>query len=517
MSLFKSASVVSAFTLLSRITGYAREVLFAIFFGANALTDAFNVAFRMPNLLRRLFAEGAFSQAFVPTLAATRAESGDARTRELLAHVATVLFWVLFLVSAAGVLAAPWLVWALASGLPADGEQAAIAMTRWMMPYIGLISFVSLASGVLNTWGKFAVSAFTPTLLNICLIATMWLGVPQMQALGYPGIYAQALGVMLGGIAQLLLQLWALKKINMLPRIGLTWQAIKTSWQHEDTQRILRLMLPAVLGVSVAQISLLINTQIASYLPPGSVSWLSYSDRLMEFPTALLGVALGVVLMPQLAAARGAHDAARYSSMIDWGLRLVLLFALPFAVALLVFSRPLVETLFHYGRFSAHDASQVTRSLMGYGLGLLGLVAIKVLAPAYFAKGDMKTPVKIAVVVLIFTQILNYLLVPHLQHAALTLSISLGALLNAAWLLTGLIRKGSYSPQPGWGKAIAQIVLATAVLGAGLWGVQQYIDWGSLHAIWRVTYLLATIAVLGLAYFATLALLGFPVRQMMRR
>ena len=247
MSLFKSASVVSAFTLLSRITGYAREVLFAIFFGANALTDAFNVAFRMPNLLRRLFAEGAFSQAFVPTLAATRAESGDARTRELLAHVATVLFWVLFLVSAAGVLAAPWLVWALASGLPADGEQAAVAMTRWMMPYIGLISFVSLASGVLNTWGKFAVSAFTPTLLNICLIATMWLGVPQMQALGYPGIYAQALGVMLGGIAQLLLQLWALKKINMLPRIGLTWQAIKTSWQHEDTQRILRLMLPAVL------------------------------------------------------------------------------------------------------------------------------------------------------------------------------------------------------------------------------------------------------------------------------
>ena len=517
MSLFKSASVVSAFTLLSRITGYAREVLFAVFFGANALTDAFNVAFRLPNLLRHLFAEGAFAQAFVPTLAATKAEAGEARTRELLAHVATVLFWVLFLVSAAGVLAAPWLVWALASGLPADGEQAAVVMTRWMMPYIGLISFVSLASGVLNTWGKFAVSAFTPTLLNICLIATMWLGVPQMQALGYPPIYAQALGVMLGGIAQLALQLWALKKIDMLPRIGLTWRAVKTSWQHEDTQRILRLMLPAVLGVSVAQISLLINTQIASYLPPGSVSWLSYSDRLMEFPTALLGVALGVVLMPQLAAAKAADDAQRYSAMIDWGLRLVLLFALPCAVALLVFSRPLVESLFHYGRFTAHDASQVTRSLMGYGLGLLGLVAIKVLAPAYFARGDMKTPVKIAVAVLIFTQVLNYLLVPHLQHAALTLSISLGAMLNATWLLTGLVRKGNYQPQPGWGKTVLQISLATAVLGAALWGVQQYIDWGSLPALLRVGALLGVIAAVGLLYFACLALLGFPIRQLMRR
>jgi putative peptidoglycan lipid II flippase len=276
-------------------------------------------------------------------------------------------------------------------------------------------------------------------------------------------------------------------------------------------------MLPAVLGVSVAQISLLINTQIASYLPPGSVSWLSYSDRLMEFPTALLGVALGVVLMPQLAAAKAADDAQRYSAMIDWGLRLVLLFALPCAVALLVFSRPLVESLFHYGRFTANDAAQVTRSLMGYGLGLLGLVGIKVLAPAYFARGDMKTPVKIAVAVLVFTQILNYLLVPHLQHAALTLSISLGALLNASWLLLGLVRKGSYQPQPGWGKAIAQIVLASAVLGAGLWGVQQYLDWSSLHAMGRVAYLLATIAALGLAYFASLALLGFPVRQMMRR
>ena len=519
MSLFKSASVVSAFTLLSRITGYAREVLFAVFFGANALTDAFNVAFRLPNLLRRLFAEGAFAQAFVPTLAATRAESGDARTRALLAHVATVLFWVLFLVSAAGVLAAPWLVWALASGLPADGEQAAVVMTRWMMPYIGLISFVSLASGVLNTWGKFAVSAFTPTLLNICLIATMWLGVPQMQALGYPPIYAQALGVMLGGIAQLALQLWALKKIDMLPRIGLTWRAVKTSWQHEDTQRILRLMLPAVLGVSVAQISLLINTQIASYLPPGSVSWLSYSDRLMEFPTALLGVALGVVLLPQLSRAQALGDMKQFSSLLDWGLRLVVLLALPSAVALLLFAEPLVAVLYHYGAFRDADVAQTVRALMGYGVGLMGLVSIKILAPGFYAAQDIRTPVRIGIAVLVLTQIFNAVLVPYFQQAGLALSIGLASLVNAAWLLRGLKQSGRYQPEPGWWAFAARVALATVVLGAGMWWANQHFDWLGLRAQpWlRVGLLAGCLGAAGLIYFGVLMGTGLKLRQMLRR
>ncbi len=517
MSLFKSASLVSGLTLLSRITGYGRDVLLASIFGASALTDAFHVAFRMPNLLRRLFAEGAFSQAFVPTLAATREAHGIERTRIMLNQVATVLFWVLLLVSAAGVLAAPLLVLALASGLPADGHHAAVVMTRWMMPYIGFISFVSLAAGVLNTWGKFAVPAFTPVLLNVCMIAAMWWGAPYLQGMGIEPIYALAIGVMAGGVAQLSMQLWALWHIGMLPRIALSPKRIWAAWRHEDTQRILGLMLPAVLGVSVAQISLLINTQIASYLPAGSVSWLSYSDRLMEFPTALLGVALGVVLMPKLAAARGAGDTQAYSSMIDWGLRLVLLFALPCAAALLLFGAPLVETLFHYGKFSANDVAQVTRSLMGYGIGLLGLVAIKVLAPAYFAQGDMKTPVKIAVVVLIFTQCLNVLLVPLWQHAALTLTISLGALLNASWLLLGLIRRGSYRPEPGWAKTALQIVLATAVLSGLLWWVQQHLNWAEFNALWRLTSLLGVIAAVAVAYFATLLLLGFPIKRLLRR
>lgn len=517
MGLFKSASLVSGLTLLSRITGYGRDVLLASIFGASAMTDAFNVAFRLPNLLRRLFAEGAFSQAFVPTLAATREAHGEARTQEMLNQVATVLFWVLFVVSLTGVLAAPWLVWAIASGLPQDGFAAAVVMTRWMMPYIGFISFVSLAAGVLNTWGKFAVPAFTPVLLNLCMIGGMWLGAPALQARGIEPIYALALGVMLGGVAQLSMQLWALRGIGMLPKIGLSWRAFWEAWRHADTQRILGLMLPAILGVSVAQISLLINTQIASYLPAGSVSWLGYSDRLMEFPTALLGVALGVVLMPKLAAARGAGDAAAYSNMIDWGLRLVLLFALPCAAALLVFGGPLVETLFHYGKFSAYDVAQVRLSLMGYGIGLLGLVAIKVLAPAYFAQGDMKTPVKIAIVVLVFTQTLNYFLVPHLRHAALTLSISLGALLNASWLLLGLLRQGSYRPQAGWLKTGLQVGLATALLTALLWWVQQHLDWASLAALYRVVALLGVIVAVAAAYFAALFVLGFPVRQLLRR
>ena len=249
---------------------------------------------------------------------------------------------------------------------------------------------------------------------------------------------------MLGGVLQLAVQLPALHRIGMLPRIAVSARAIGLAWRNPATRRILQLMAPALLGVGVAQISLLINTQIASHLAPGSVSWLSYADRLMEFPTALLGVALGVVLMPQLAAARATGDDQRYADMLDWGLRLVLVLALPCAAALLLFAQPLVSVLYHYGAFTDHDVRQTTLSLAGYGVGLLGLVAIKVLAPGYYASQDIRTPVKIAVVVLVVTQLLNLWLVPRLAHAGLALSIGLGATLNALWLLLGLLRRGSY-------------------------------------------------------------------------
>ena len=376
MNLFQSASLVSLLTLASRVTGLARELLIASLFGASALTDAFNVAFRIPNLFRRLFAEGAFSQAFVPVLAATKAQHGKEQTRELIDRVATVLAWAVLFTSILGVVGAPFLVWALASGLAqtADGMTSAVLMTRWMFPYIACMSMVALSAGILNTWKKFAIPAATPVILNVCVISAAIWGAPWFTSKGVPPIYALAMGVMIGGVFQLAIQIPALYKIGMLPRIGLMPSTIAQSYKDTGSRKILSLMAPALFGVGVAQLSLLINTQIASHLAPGSVSWLSYADRLMEFPTALLGVALGVVLMPQLSAAHATKDITRYSEMLDWGLRLVFLLTLPCAVALLIFSKPLISVIYHYGAFNARDVMQTTLALMGYGVGLLGLV-----------------------------------------------------------------------------------------------------------------------------------------------
>ena len=520
VSLLRSASVVSAFTLASRVTGLARELLIAALFGASALTDAFNVAFRIPNLFRRLFAEGAFSQAFVPVLAATRAEHGDERTKSAIDDVATALAGVLLLFSVLGVLGAPWLVWALASGLQqGPGFDAAVTMTRWMFPYIAFMSLVALSAGILNTWKRFAVPAATPVLLNVSVIAAAWLGAPWLATRGVEPIYALPAGVMLGGLLQLGVQIPALQRLGLLPRIRLAPQALRRAWQDEATRRILRLMGPALLGVGVAQISLLINTQIASHLAPGSVSWLSYADRLMEFPTAMLGVALGVVLMPQLAAAKATGDQQRYAEMLDWGLRLVLLLALPCAAALLVFAQPLVAVLYHYGAFTDRDVQQTTLSLTGYGVGLLGLVAIKVLAPGFYASQDIRTPVKIAVVVLLITQALNLVLVPLLQHAGLALSIGLGALLNALWLLIGLLRRGSYRPQPGWLPFGLKVVLATALLTGLLWLAAQHLPWVTMRAQpWlRIGHMLAVLAASALLYFGVLWALGVRLKAFLKR
>ena len=520
MNLHKTLATVSGMTMLSRITGLVREFLIARTFGASVYTDAFFVAFRIPNLLRRLFAEGAFSQAFVPVLAATRAEQGDAATREAVDQVATVLAWVLLVFSVLGVMAAPALVWLLASGLQqGPGYDAAVQMTRWMFPYIGFMSLVALSAGVLNTYKRFAVPAATPVLLNLSMIAAAWWGAPWLGTQGLEPIQALPAGVMLGGALQLAVQLPALHRIGMLPRIGVSARALAQAWRNPATRRILQLMAPALLGVGVAQISLLINTQIASHLAPGSVSWLSYADRLMEFPTALLGVALGVVLMPQLAAARATGDDQRYADMLDWGLRLVLLLALPCAAALLVFAQPLVSVLYHYGAFSDHDVRQTTLSLAGYGVGLLGLVAIKVLAPGYYASQDIRTPVKIAVVVLVVTQLLNLLLVPRLQHAGLALSIGLGATLNALWLLLGLLRRGRYTPQAGWLKFALQVGVATMLLALALVWAAQQLPWIELKGQpWlRIGQMLGVLVAAALLYFGSLWVLGLRWRSLVQR
>jgi putative peptidoglycan lipid II flippase len=521
MTLFKAASTVSLLTLASRVTGLVRDLLMAATFGATSLTDAFNVAFRIPNLFRRLFGEGAFSQAFVPALAHSKERDGEEATHRLIDSVATVLAWALLATCALGVAGAPILVWALASGFRQQPHsfEAAVLMTRWMFPYIGFMSLVALSAGVLNTWRRFAVPASTPVLLNLSMILAAWLGAPWFASLGIEPIYAMAGGVMLGGVLQLAVQIPVLYRLGLLPRVGLGWASLRQAWADPGARQVARMMAPALLGVGVAQISLLINTQIASWLTPGSVTWLGYADRLMEFPTAMLGVALGVVLMPQLASARASNDPDRYSAMLDWGLRLVVLLAVPSSVALLVFAKPLVATLFHYGAFNDNDVSQVALALVGYGTGLVGLVAIKVLAPGFYASQDMRTPVRIAIMVLVITQLLNIALVPLFKHAGLALSIGLGALVNAGCLLAGLIRRRSYRPAPGWGVFGLQVFAATALLAVFLMWAAGSFSWIAMrsHSLQRVGLMAAMLAASAAIYFAAIWVAGLKLRQFVTR
>ncbi len=519
MNLLKAASVISLMSLGSRVLGLVREQLVAAMFGASALTDAFNVAFRIPNLLRRLFAEGAFAQAFVPLLAATRAREGDEATRTLMDAVATVLTWILVATCIIGIVVAPAVTWLMASGLKDLGT--ATVMTRIMFPYIGFMSFVALTSGALNTWGEFAVPAATPMLLNVAMIAAAMWGAPLVEAHGYPGVYALAWGVMVGGVLQALVQWPALRRLRLVPHVGYTVAAVRTAWHHPGVGRILKQMSPALLGVSVSQISLLINTQIASHLQTGSVSWLSYADRLMEFPTALLGVALGVVLVPQLSARRASGDAAGYSALLDWGLRLVVLLALPCAVALLLFAQPLLAVLYHYGRFTAADVAASALPLQGYGAGLMGIIAVKVLAPGYFAQMDTRTPVRIAVGVLASTQLMNALFVFALGWGVggLALSIGLGALLNAGFLLWGLRHRGSYTPSPGWASFALRVAAASVALGGLLWASGREVDWLGLqhHPLQRALLMAAVLASAAAVYFLALVALRVDLRAMLRR
>ena len=519
MSLIKSASIVSVLTLASRITGLVRELLMASTFGVSAMTDAFLVAFRIPNMLRRMFAEGAFSQAFVPVLAGTKEIDGDAATHALINAVATLLTMLLVLTCVLGIAGAPILVYVLASGLKPEGFEAAVVMTRWMFPYIACMSLVALGAGVLNTWKNFAIPAATPVLLNVAMIAAAWLGAPWFGRMGIEPIYAMAAGVMVGGVLQLGAILLALQRMGLAPKIRLSLAAARASWAQPATKKIARLMGPALLGVSVGQISLMINTQIASHLAPGSVTWLNNAGALMEFPTAMLGVALGVVLMPQLAAAKASQDAARFSEMIDWGLRLVVLMAVPSAVALITFAQPLVAVIFHNGKYADADVVQTSAPLMGYGAGLLGLVAIKVLTPGYFASQNIRTPALIGIAVLVITQGLNLLFVPMLAHAGLALAIGVGAMVNALWLLVGLVRSGTYVPLPGWARFALQVLAASALLAVFLMWSSAELPWLSMKAekFKRMGWLALVVSSGVAIYFIAIWAAGLKLRQFMRR
>src|SRR5688572_16195577 len=416
MNLLKAVATVSSMTLISRILGFVRDLVIARVFGAGFVTDAFFVAFKLPNFLRRLFAEGAFSQAFVPVLAEYKNRRGEVETRLLVDRVATTLAGALFLVTLAGVVAAPLVIYVTAPGFAATPAKfdLTVDLLRVTFPYIFFISLVALAGGILNTHSRFSVPAVTPALLNLSFIGFALWGAPHFD----PPVKALAWAVFAGGVAQLALQVPFLARIGLLPRFRL-------ELRDEGVRRILRQMGPAVFGVSIGQISLVINVIFASFLATGSVSWLYYADRLMEFPTALLGVALGTVLLPSLSRHHTEQAGEDYSKLLDWGLRLALMLALPAACALALLAVPLIATLFYYGEFSAHAVEMTRDALIAYSVGLLGLILVKVLAPGFYAKQNIRTPVRIAIIALVATQVMNLILVWPLQHVGLALSISL--------------------------------------------------------------------------------------------
>jgi putative peptidoglycan lipid II flippase len=508
-SLLGALVTVSGMTLISRILGFVRDAVIARMFGAGVATDAFFVAFRLPNLLRRLSAEGAFSQAFVPILAEYRSRRSDADTHLLVNRAATLMTLALFVVSAIGMLAAPWIIYVTAPGFSGDPAKfdLTVSLLRITFPYILFVSLVSLAGGVLNTWSRFAVPAFTPTMLNVAMIASTLWAAPYFD----PPVLALAWGVFAGGILQLAIQIPALLGIGMLPRPAL-------AFSDPGVRRILKLMGPAAFGVSISQLSLIINTIFASFLITGSVSWLYYADRLMEFPTGLLGVALGTILLPSLARYHSLDDRAEYSKLLDWGLRLTLMLALPSSVALAILAVPLICTLFYYGQFSMTDVLMTRQALMAYAVGLTGLIMVKVLAPGFYARQNIRTPVRIAIFTLLCTQALNTVLVPTLKHAGLALSISLGACLNAAILYRTLRRHDLYRPQQGWGAFTLKVLVALAAMALALvaaMGTQQW--WLDASALRRVTALCGLV-ILGLVvYFGALGLLGFRIRDFHRR
>ncbi len=509
MNLLKAVATVSSMTLISRILGFVRDLVIARVFGAGFVTDAFFVAFKLPNFLRRLFAEGAFSQAFVPVLAEYKNRRGEADTRLLVDRVATTLAGVLFLVTLAGVVAAPLVIYVTAPGFAATPGKfdLTVDLLRVTFPYIFFISLVALAGGILNTHSRFSVPAITPALLNLSFIGFALWGAPHFD----PPVKALAWAVFAGGVAQLALQVPFLARIGLLPRLRL-------EFRDEGVRRILRQMGPAVFGVSIGQISLVINVIFASFLVTGSVSWLYYADRLMEFPVALLGVALGTILLPSLSRFHAERSTREYSELLDWGLRLTLLLAVPSAVALAMLAVPLVATLFHYGEFSADDVFATRRAVIAYSVGLIGLVMVKVLAPGFYARQDIRTPVKMALVTLGVTQIMNLAFVWPLQHAGLALAIGLGACINAGLLLRGLRRRDIYSPLPGWPVFLFKLAIAVYAMGAVVWLVAGAdAAWLAMDAAAKACRLTGVVLAGVATYFGALWLLGFRPTDFSKR
>lgn len=506
MNLYKALITISSITILSRFTGLIREILFAREFGASSYTDAFNIAFRIPNLLRRLFAEGAFSQALIPILTEYKTQKHNTIIKDLINNIVTVLIWMMFIVSAIGIAIAPAIIYCVAAGLKQNQDifHTTVFMTRVMFPYVGFMAFVALSGSILNTWSKFAIPAMTSIFLNISLIFTLLF---VSKKLTQP-IYGLAFSVLLGGILQACIQIPALIKINMLPK--LYWNPIK-SLHHKDVKRLFKKIGSAIFAVSAIQISLIINTNIASHLPHGSISWLSYADRVMEFPIALLGVTLGAVLLPRLSKAYSQDSIYEYSALLNWGLRLTFFFALPCVICLIILAKPLITTLFHYGKFSTLDVIMSSQALAAYSIGLVGLILVKILASGFYATQDILTPMKITVIVLIATQFMNYIFVPYISHVGLSLSIGLSACLNAFLLFYKLQRLNIYKSELNWKLFFIKLIPALLMLTIVAIFMAHHFDWIvlSTQPFKRINALIIALATCAFVYFAVLFLIGF--------
>lgn len=510
MNLISILAKISSMTMLSRVLGFVRDAVVARIFGAGMAMDAFVVAFRLPNLLRRIFAEGAFSQAFVPILAEYKRNKTPEETQLFVQKVAGMLAFALIIVTALGVLAAPVIIGLTAGGFVKQGGERfdlAVDLLRVVFPYILLISLSSFVGSILNTYGKFSIPAFTPVLLNVSFIVFAVFLVSYFE----PPIMALAWAVLVGGLLQLAFQLPWLWKLGF-------FKAPKLKFKDKAVNLVMKQMVPSIVGSSVAQISLVINTIFASFLVSGSVSWLYYADRLMELPSGVIGAALGTILLPSLSKHAAAQDEKEFSALLDWGLRLCLLLILPAALGLAMLSFPLVATLFMYKQFTLHDAQMTQYALIAYAVGLPAMILVRILAPAFYAQKNVKTPMRIAIISLIGTQLLNLALVWHWQHIGLALAIGLGACINAFLLFNVLKLRKIYIPKKGWKRFLRRLLIALLIMGLGLWGVQWLIplEWANVNGLHRAAQLILLILLAMILYFGTLKTLGMNVRDFRR-
>ena len=512
-AIFKSTSVVGITTLISRITGLLRDMVYSQAFGAGTMMDAFLVAYKIPNFLRRLFAEGSFSQSFVPVISEYKVRKSQQEVRELVSGTLGTLGVVLFVVTLIGVIGAPLIILAFANGFRADAGkfELATAMLRWTFPYLFFISLTALFSGVLNSYGRFAIPAFTQVIMNVVMIIFATLLATHSSN---PGM-TLAIGVFVSGALQLLFQLPAVAKLGLLswPR----WQPAAAG-----VRRIGSLMLPGIIGSSMAQVSLLLDTTIASFLVTGSIAWLYYADRLMEFPLGVFSIALATVILPRLSAHHAQQSPERFTGTLDWALRLVIVLVTPASVALLFFAGPLTATIFGYGRFDRHAVQMATYALMAYSWGLLGFSLVKVLAPGYFARQDTKTPVRVGLIALAVNMGLNIGVVLPAKamgfaypHVLLATSTCASAAVNTLLLWRGLRKAGVYRPGPGWSALLLRVGLASAALAALLvWLGGDLDSWLAARPVARALRLGGCILAGGVGYLAVLALVGLRPGQL---